>query len=137
MDNILNPRLYEKAKKDANEKYKRHSLYKSAYIQKRYKELGGKYKDKKPSNKEGINRWLKGEMWIEIEPYLKNKEIVICGSSNRKGKACRPLIRVNDKTPITIDEVIKKHGKKKVKELVNKKKKNMDIRIDWVNGKIY
>jgi len=133
-ENILNKELYTKAEQMADKVYKRHSLYKSAYIQKKYKELGGKYKDSKPSNKTGINRWLKGEKWVEVKPYLLNNEIVICGTSNRKGKACRPLNRVNDKTPITLPELIKLHGKKKLLILVNKKIKNMNGRINWKKG---
>ena len=35
--------LYEKVKKDANKIYKTHGAYKSAYIVKKYKELGGEY----------------------------------------------------------------------------------------------
>jgi len=134
-DNIKNPKLYIRAKKEADEKYKRHGLYKSAFIQKKYQELGGKYKDKKPSKDTGINRWLKGEMWIEVEPYLKNKKIVKCGTSGRKGKACRPMKRVNNKTPVTLPELIKLHGKKKLLELVKQKQKDMNGRIFWKKGK--
>lgn len=133
-DNIKNPDLYKKAKEEADKKYKRHGLYKSAFIQKKYQELGGKYKDKKPTNKTGINRWLKGEQWIEVEPYLKKGEIVQCGSSDRKGKACRPLKRATDKTPITIGEVLKIHSKTKILKLIQQKKKDMDGRIDWKKG---
>ena len=46
-DNILNPKLYEKAKKEADKVYSRHSAYKSMFISKKYKELGGKYKTTK------------------------------------------------------------------------------------------
>jgi len=38
-----------KAKAEANEKYKRHSAYKSMYMNKVYKDLGGKYKENKKS----------------------------------------------------------------------------------------
>lgn len=134
MDNILNKDLYEKAKKEADKIYKRHGLYKSAFIQKKYKELGGKYKNEKTSNKKGINRWLKEEQWVEVLPYL-NGEKVVCGSSEG-GKACRPLKRYNDKTPITLPELIKLHGKEKLKKLVKEKIANMDKRINWKKGTI-
>lgn len=133
-DNVLNPQLYKKAKKEADEKYKRHGLYKSAFIQKRYQELGGKYKDKKPDKKTDINRWF-NEEWVEVEPYLKNNKIVICGTSNRKGKACRPLKRANEKTPITLPELIKLHGKKKLLELIKQKQKDMNGTLRWKEGK--
>jgi hypothetical protein len=135
MDNILNKNLYEKAKKEADKIYKRHGLYKSAFIQKKYKELGGKYKDEKTSNKKGINRWLKEEQWVEVLPYLNNGKKIVCGTSEG-GKACRPLIRYNDKTPITLPELIKLHGKEKLKKLVKEKIKDMDKRINWKKGTI-
>jgi len=133
MDNIANPRLYLRAKQDADLKYAKDGLYKSAYIQKRYKELGGKYKTPKPSQPP-ISRWL-SEKWIQVLPYLDGK-IIQCGSSNdSKNIACRPIIKFKG-TPITIDEVIAKHGKAKVKELAMKKEKNKSWRVDWVNGTI-
>ena len=135
-DNIKNPTLYKKARKTADEKYKRPGLYKSAFIQKEYQRLGGKYKGEKPSKEKGIQRWLKGEKWVEVEPYLKNNKIVVCGTSEKEGKACRPMNRVNNKTPITLPELIKIHGRNKLLGLVSRKKKNMDLRIDWKNGKI-
>ena len=36
---------------------------------------------------------------------------------------------------LTIDEVIEKHGKKKVIELANMKRKDLDTRINWNTGK--
>jgi hypothetical protein len=45
----MNPRLYAKAKAKADETYKTHSAYKSGFIVKEYKRLGGKYlEDSKP-----------------------------------------------------------------------------------------
>ena len=134
-DNIKNPSLYRKARKIADDTYKRSGLFKSAFIQKKYQELGGKYRGEKPKKDEGIQRWLKGEEWIKIIPYVKEGKKIKCGSGNDK-HACRPLIRVNEKTPITINEIIKKHGKKKVLELANQKRKNLDTRINWNTGKI-
>ena len=59
-DNILNPKLYEKAKKEADKVYSRHSAYKSMFISKKYKELAGKYKTTK--KKSGSNdNWNKEE----------------------------------------------------------------------------
>jgi hypothetical protein len=134
-ENILNPSLYRKAKKEADTKYKRHGLFKSAFIQKKYQELGGKYKGKKPPATKGIQRWLKGEKWIKVLPYVMEGKQVDCGEGDDK-HACRPLKRVNAKTPITIDEVIKKHGKEKVIELAKAKRKNLDTRINWNTGKV-
>ncbi len=135
-DNVLNPLLYRKAFALADAKYKRHGLFKSAFIQKKYQELGGKYKGAKPAQNKGIQRWLKGEEWIKVLPYVKDGKIVKCGTGQGDPHACRPLKRVNSKTPITIGEVIKKHGKKKVMELAEIKRKDINKRINWNTGKV-
>jgi hypothetical protein len=128
MDNIINKDLYKKAKEKADETYKKHSAYKSMYIQKVYKELGGKYKGKK--NKEGVKRWNKEE-WIQVKPYLESGKKLVCGGSERQNKVCRPLKRINDKSPITIEELLKLHPKKDLIKLANKKIKDMKGRVYW------
>lgn len=134
-ENVLNPRLYKKAKKIADDTYKKPGLFKSAFIVKKYKELGGKYSGKKPDKGTGITRWLKGEEWIKVLPFVKEGKKIKCGSGSGDPHACRPSIRVNAKTPITIQEVIKKHGKKKIIELAEIKNKNKNARINWKTGK--
>ena len=133
--NILDADLYKKAKKKADEIFERAGLFKSAFIQKEYQRLGGKYSGKKPPKSQGIQRWLSGEQWIEVEPYLLKGKIIKCGSSERIGKACRPLKRVNDKTPITINELIELHGKRKLMELVKQKQKDMNGILRWKEGR--
>ena len=133
MDKILNPEIYKKAKKKADETYERHSAYKSMYIQKVYKELGGKYKGKKKT--QGVTRWNE-EKWIQVKPYLESGKKIECGSGDNK-KGCRPLKRISKDTPITLPELIKIHGKKKLLELAKKKQQNMNTRINWKLGKIY
>ena len=116
-ENILNPKLYKKAKSIADKKYERHSAYKSMFIQKKYIELGGKYKRKGKK----LSNWRKEE-WVEITPYLKENKKIVCGSSNNK-KGCRPLKRINKDTPITIGEMLKKHKKEDILRVAEKKKK--------------
>lgn len=103
-------------------------------IQKKYKELGGKYKIKKDKN---LKRWL-DEEWINAYAYINQNKIVKCGDKDYKTKsACRPLKRVSEKTPLTIKEVLKIHGKKKLNELISKKNKDpSNIILSWKNGKI-
>ena len=129
---ILDPDKYRIAYNDAKLRYKRFpSAYASMYIQKRYQDLGGKYSRSKRSK--NTTQWNKEE-WIQVEPYLKGK-IVKCGIGDNT-KACRPLKRINKRTPITIDEVINKHGKAKVLMLAKAKQKDMNKRVDWVNATI-
>lgn len=134
MSNIVDQKLYQKVKKEADKIYERHGLYKSAWIQKEYQKRGGRYRGTKPNQNKGLQRWLAGERWIEVEPYLKDGKEVICGTSERKGKACRPLKRVNEQTPITIDELLEIHSKQKLLKLAKQKKNNMDGRVNWKKG---
>ena len=128
-DNILNPKLYEKAKKEADKVYSRHSAYKSMFISKKYKELGGKYKTTK--KKSGSTDNWTNEEWIQVIPYLTKGEKIVCGLDNKKNKVCRPLKRINSNTPITINELLKLHKKQDLIKLGNKKIKDMDGRIFW------
>ena len=134
-DNIINAGIYKKARQIADITYKRPGLFKSAFIQKEYQKLGGKYRGNKPGKDKGIQRWLKGEEWIKVLTYVRDGKKVSCGTGGDP-HACRPFKRVNKQTPITIDEVIKKHGKKKVIELATIKRKDLNKRINWNTGKV-
>jgi hypothetical protein len=133
-DNVLNPVLYRKAKTEADVKYARAGLYRSAWMVKRYTELGGKYSGK-PSS-QGIKRWLDKEEWISVIPYLRDRKIVKCGSADGELIACRPMVRANDKTPITLPELLKIHTKDKLLKLAGEKDKNPAKRINWKAGTI-
>jgi len=74
MDRANNKELYMKVKAKADTIYARPGLYKSAYIQKEYQRQGGTYKGKKTDKNTGVQRWLAGENWIEMMPYLKMEQ---------------------------------------------------------------
>lgn len=135
---IVNRALYLEARKSADEVYKRHSAYKSMYINRKYRELGGTYRDKDEKGKKiktkPIKRtqdWLKEE-WVQIKPYIKDKKEIPCGEQNKIPKACRPLKKVENS--ISMDDIIKKYGKKKVLALTEKKLADMDGQLDWKKG---
>lgn len=110
---VLNPRLYSRAYHEVTQTYgTQTSAYRSMAIVKRYKALGGKYA-KSLSKKDGTVRWRK-ERWTTVLPYVLKGQVVPCGATNRRRHACRPLTRVTSKTPITLDEVIRKYGRAKV-----------------------
>ena len=135
-DNVLNPEIYRRAKQIADTKYKKHGAYKSMFIVSEYKRLGGKYSGKKPSKKEkGVSRWIEEE-WIQVIPFLESGKKIICGSGADK-KGCRPSKRISDKTPITIQELLKIHSKDLLLKLAKEKKRDMKKRINWKLGKIY
>ena len=130
-ENVNNPELYKKAKKEADEKFdEKTSAYRSMWLVKRYKELGGTYTGKK---KDRTKQWRKEE-WIQVKPYVEKNQKIECGSDNREDKACRPFEKVNEDTPITIHEIVKKWGKEKVIELASKKVKDMDGKLNWHKG---
>jgi hypothetical protein len=117
--------LYNKVKKKADEKFQsKTGIYKSSWIVKEYKRLGGKYKGKK-SNKKGILRWYK-EKWIDLNRPIKNKSGKVIGykscgrksvNSKLKYPLCRPSKRITSKTPKTFKEI----GKKSI-DLAKKRK---------------
>jgi len=60
---IDNQKLYDYCKREADEKYEKSSAYKSGYIVRLYKSLGGTYTDdNKPKN---LQRWYK-EAWKDV-----------------------------------------------------------------------
>lgn len=131
-ENVLNPKLYREAKKIADKTYKKPSAYKSMFIVSTYKKLGGKYSGKKTGK--GVDRWNK-EKWIQVVPFLESGKRIACGFGDG-GKGCRPSKRVDKDTPITIQELIKKHGKAPLLKLAKEKKKDMSKRVRWDDLKI-
>lgn len=132
MSEPIDTALYETVKLEADKKFKRPtSAYKSMWISKTYKQRGGRYKGKKT----GLTRRWREEEWIQVIPYLKEGEKIACGASNRKNKVCRPLIRVNKDTPITIEELRDIYSDEQLLKLANKKIKDMSGRVYWKKNK--
>jgi hypothetical protein len=130
-----NEKLYETVKEEAKKRFKRYpSLYASSWIVKEYKSRGGKYYGTK--NEEGISQWYK-EKWVMVIPFVKSGKVVECGESVKDTKACRPIKRVNKKTPITLPELLDKHTKKDILEMARKKNKNMKKRVNWEKLEFY
>jgi hypothetical protein len=84
----LNIPLYEKVKKEADEKYSKPSAYKSGFIVKRYKQLGGKYLGNKPNN--GLTNWFKSD-WKDV--------------AGLDYPVFRPTKRLNKQSALTLDEI--------------------------------
>jgi hypothetical protein len=80
--------LYRHAKKIADETYDKPSAYKSGFIVKKYKELGGTYDGEK--TKKGLDRWFK-ENWSDI--------------GNNEYPVYRPTKRISLETPLTASEI--------------------------------
>ena len=137
---------YKKSIKKANDTYgTKSSIYRSSYIVKTYKDLGGKIKSPKRSPKKspkrspkrspkkGLSRWFKEE-WVQVVPYLENKNKKECGGEKvgkRVGKACRPLHRITKDTPITISELLKIHSKEDILRVAKQKERHPEKRVVW------
>lgn len=99
-----NKALYAEIKKRADDKFQAStSVYKSAWIVKEYKRLGGTYKGEKPTYQQGLLRWFK-EKWINL-----NRPTEPCGRRKATNKGeyplCRPTKRVNKQTPKLAQEL--------------------------------
>jgi len=98
MPKILDQDLYDLIKKHADEIYEKPSAYKSGYIVKMYKKLGGEYEDdNKPKN---LRRWYK-EHWTDV--------------GNKEYPVYRPLKRISSKTPLTLNEIEPENLKEQIK----------------------
>jgi len=123
-ENVLNPILYKKAMIIADKTYKRHSAYKSMFLVKTYQELGGKYS----SRTGGLERWRK-QQWVSMENYI-NGDFVECGSDSIGKNVCRPLYKQGEDI-LTASEVVNKHGKGAIRDVIRRKKRNMDKVLHW------
>jgi hypothetical protein len=97
MSEPIDQDLYDDVKRLADEKYAKSSAYKSGWIVKTYKALGGRYRGAK--TKQGLTRWFK-EDWQDVggESY----------------PVYRPTKRVNKSTPLTASEISPTQLKKQV-----------------------
>ena len=127
-----NKALYESIRVDALKRYKSyHPLHVLSLIIKEYKFRGGTY-----MSISGPTQWHL-EQWVMVIPFIKSGKVVECRSHIKDGKACRPLKRINDQTPVTLPELLKMYSKSQVLEMARKKNKNMKRRVDWVKLEFY
>lgn len=94
---VEDPKLYESVKRKADNIYGKPSAYKSGWIVKTYKQMGGTYKDDdKPKD---LKRWFK-EDWRDI--------------GGKDYPVYRPFKRVSSKTPLTAFEIDPMEAKKQI-----------------------
>jgi len=123
-DNVVDKDLYRKIRNKVKNRVKVWpSAYASGQLVKEYKSAGGRYKGKKKSGDDApLDRWYK-EKWVNVcKPT--NGGYAKCGRKKSKVSEypyCRPSVKVSSKTPMTVSELKKKYGKKKLDELCEKK----------------
>jgi hypothetical protein len=114
-------KLYDKVKKYVYGKMPKHSLYRSAHIQKLYKEMGGTYTGKQENN---IKGWMTEE-WLNLNDFVRGK-ITKCGEGDTmkqygEYKLCRPR-KIAEQIPKSdIKLMIKEKNKIKNKPLLTSK----------------
>jgi hypothetical protein len=122
----IDKKLYSRVKALADRRFSsKTGIYKSSWIVKEYKRLGGKYKGKKPDAKSpGLKRWYK-EKWVDLNRPIKNSKGKIigyksCGRKSVKSKEryplCRPSKRVTSGTPRTYKQISKSSIQKAKRE---------------------
>jgi len=123
-ENVINKTLYSKIKNKINASVKRKNrrwgAYDSGRLVKEYKASGGKYEN--GTNKSKLDRWYK-EKWVDACKWpIKSP----CGRTkvNQKITYCRPSVKINSKTPKTVQELTKSQIKSRCKK---KKKNNLKI----------
>ena len=95
-------KLYNRVRAMADDIYKKPSAYKSGYIVKKYKELGGEYiDDNKPKE---LKRWY-SEQWKNIDPNKTKTSYPVY----------RPTVKVNKQTPLTVSEIDPTQLKEQIK----------------------
>lgn len=114
----IDKELYDYVKKLASKKFKSPSgIYRSSWIVRKYKSMGGKYRGRKNSAS-GLKRWYR-ENWIDLNSPIKSNTKIIgyrsCGRTrningkySRKYPLCRPSKRINSRTPKTYKMLSKK-----------------------------
>ena len=95
---INNQELYDKVKLYADQVYEKPSAYKSGFIVKTYKKLGGTYSD--TSKEKPLKRWFR-EKWADV--------------GNESYPVYRPTIRINKKTPLLKSEIDSNQLKQQIK----------------------
>tara|TARA_B100001094_G_C18152671_1_gene784565 strand:- start:58 stop:684 length:627 start_codon:yes stop_codon:yes gene_type:complete len=117
--------LVKEYKKAFKEKYGNKSPYKTQ--KKSRKSTKKSRKSTKKSNKNNLTRWF-NEKWVNV-CKKKSGKYVPCGrkkGSMKKYPYCRPLHRINSGTPMTVGEIKKKYGSKKLKEMCKRKNSKRD-----------
>jgi len=120
MPEPINKELYAKAKAEINKIYgTKTSAYRSMALIKRFKSMGGKYRDDGGSRK--TTRWL-NEKWVNLNAKKEGGGYEKCGHPNEGGKypLCRPSKTVSKDTPKKYQDIPKSRI-----DIVNLKKQKL------------
>jgi hypothetical protein len=120
MPEPINKELYAKAKAIINQKYGTNtSAYRSMALVKKYKSMGGTYRDDGGSRK--TTRWL-NEKWVNLNAKKEGGGYEECGTRSKDGKypLCRPSVTVSSDSPKKYQDIPKSRI-----DIVNLKKQKL------------
>ena len=99
MSEPLNKELYNLASLIGRLIYKKNSAYRSGYIQKIYKQMGGKYREN--DREKPLKRWY-DEEWKDI--------------GKKDYPVYRPTKRISENTPLTVEEIDPKNLQEQIQQ---------------------
>jgi hypothetical protein len=120
MPEPIQKEIYAKAKAEINKTYgTKTSAYRSMALVKRFKSMGGKYRDDGGSRK--TTRWL-NEKWVNLNAPKEGGGYEKCGKRGSSGKypLCRPSVSVSSETPKLVQNIPKSRI-----DIVNLKKQKL------------
>jgi hypothetical protein len=121
MPEPIQKEIYAKAKTIINQKYgTKTSAYRSMALVKKYKSMGGKYRDDTKAESSATSRrasgggsrkttrWL-NEKWVNLNAPKKDGGYEECGTRSKDGKypLCRPSRTVSSDTPKRFQDISK------------------------------
>jgi hypothetical protein len=130
----VDTKLYAKVVQEAKKKFMVWpSAYASGWVVRTYKSRGGRYETSSSTNTDDrpLKRWF-NEKWVDVCEYVEHKKIKECGRKHADWKDypyCRPYKRESPQTPMTLHELIEKHGISQVRNRCAKKKNSPSDKI--------
>lgn len=124
---------YKRAKREADAKFDVHSAYKSMWLSRRYRALGGTVARGTKRRASGTSVWRR-EKWLNLTPWgvglvRRRVDSPACGTKHPKQgqrpSVCRPSVRINADTPALASAFTRAQ----VKEAI--KRKAAGKRIMW------
>lgn len=103
-------------------------LFKKFRTRMEYKARGGEFKESTISNQHARELC---ERWVQVIPFLKSGRVIDASQKTRYTKACRPLIRVDDDTPLTLPELLKMHDRHDILNMARRKNKTPHKSVRW------
>lgn len=129
MSEPVNKQLYQKAKNIANNKFSsKTGAFKSMFIVKKYKEMGGTYSGNSSSK---LKRWRQ-ENWVDLNQPKKDGGYYPCGhtnTQNNKYPLCRPSKTISQDTPRKYQD-INENSIRKANEQKQRIKGSGNIKFD-------